>query len=313
MAIDAQDRPAVVVGVDGSESSLAAFAHAAWEADVRGLPLYVLHCHDIPPALVALTIAPELDLSAGAAAQRLADLAEQARVAYPKLEVSTAVVAGPPGAALVRASRNASLVVVGSRGLGGFQGLLLGSVGTQLAAHSSAPVIVIRPTGRADGDNALGEGPGEGPVVVGVDGVPDSEAAIAFAFAEAAARRVPVTVLYAWWMLPVSRLRPAGVRPHDLSVEPDLAEAEEEARRMLAEATSGAREEYPDVEVTLLPAHALNPVAALLEASAGAGLLVVSRHGGNALTRLIFSSIGDIAVRQAPCPVAVIPETSTHD
>ena len=134
-----------------------------------------------------------------------------------------------------------------------------------------------------------------------------------FAFGEAALRDVPVVVLYAWWMLPVSRLQPAGSRPLDLSTDPDLAEAEEEARRLLAEATAGARVEYPDVDVTLLPAHALNPVAALLEASAGAGLLVVSRHGGNALTRLIFSSIGDIAVRQAPCPVAVVPETSTHD
>ena len=62
-----------------------------------------------------------------------------------------------------------------------------------------------------------------------------------------------------------------------------------------------------------MPAHALNPAVALLDASANASLLVVSRHGGNALTRLLFSSIGDIAVREAPCPVAVVPETSTHD
>ena len=59
--------------------------------------------------------------------------------------------------------------------------------------------------------------------------------------------------------------------------------------------------------------HALNPVVVLLEASADAGLLVVSRHGGNALTRLIFSSIGDTAVREAACPVAVVPEHSTKD
>jgi nucleotide-binding universal stress UspA family protein len=82
---------------------------------------------------------------------------------------------------------------------------------------------------------------------------------------------------------------------------------------MLGEATAGARAQYPDVEARLVPAHALNPVVALMEASADAGLLVVSRHGGNVLTRLLFSSVGDVAVREAPCPVAVVPEASTKD
>jgi nucleotide-binding universal stress UspA family protein len=64
------------------------------------------------------------------------------------------------------------------------------------------------------------------------------------------------------------------------------------------------------VPVTLVPAHAMNPVSALLDETQNGGLLVVSRHGGNALTRLLFSSVGDVAVRQAPCPVAVVPESS---
>jgi nucleotide-binding universal stress UspA family protein len=114
-------------------------------------------------------------------------------------------------------------------------------------------------------------------------------------------------------MLPVSRLQPAGTATLDPRAEPDLQRAEEEARRLLAEASAGARAQYPGLAVTLLPAHALNPVVALLEASDGAGLLVVSRHGGNALTRLLFSSIGDIAVREASCSVAVVPETSTRE
>jgi nucleotide-binding universal stress UspA family protein len=80
---------------------------------------------------------------------------------------------------------------------------------------------------------------------------------------------------------------------------------------MLSEATAGSGETYPDVDVILVPVHSLNPTLALLEASQAAGLLVVSRHGGNALTRLLFGSIGDAAVRQALCPVAVVPERST--
>jgi nucleotide-binding universal stress UspA family protein len=304
-------RPGVVVGVDGSDTSLGAFAYGAWEAQERGLPLYLVYCYDVPPAFAALALGPDPERElVESAAQRLTDLAEQARAAYPKLEVHTTVVAGHPGACLVRASQHAALVVVGSRGLGGFKGLLLGSVGTQLTAHASAPVIVVRPDAQA---TAVGTSPDPLPVVVGVDGVPDSTAAIDFAFEEASARGVPVTVLYAWWMLPVSRLQPEGARMPDLSTEADLAGAEEEVRRMLAEATAGVRTDYPDVEVTLLPARVLNPVVALLEASRDAGLLVVSRHGGNALTRLIFSSVGDVAVREASCPVAIVPEMSTKD
>lgn len=304
MADDAgwPDRLGVVVGMDGSESSYAAFVHGAWEAQVRGVPLLLVHCHDMPSGLVALSLVSELDSAAKAIANQLADLSEQVRVACPGLEVDTFVASGPPGAALVRASQDAELVVVGSRGLGGFKGLLLGSVSAQLSAHSVAPVIVIR----TDTDGAppeLGSAPPPRPVVVGVAGASEGEAALAFAFAEAAARGVPVVVLYAWWMLPVTKM------PSD----PDLESAHDQARQLLVEATREAREAYPQVDVQLRPAHQLNPVMALLDASSGAGLLVVSRHGGNALSRLLFSSVGDTAVREAACPVAIVPETSTKD
>jgi nucleotide-binding universal stress UspA family protein len=295
-------RPGVVVGVDGSESSYAAFVHGAWEARVRGLPLTLVHCQDIPSGLVALSLAADLNSAAEAAAQQLADLSEQARVAFPGLEVDTFTATGPAAATLVRVSQDADLMVVGSRGLGGFRGLLLGSVSAQLSAHSVAPLIVIRPDA-GGAARELGSPPPSRPVVVGVDGAAEGEAAIAFAFAQAAARGVPVVVLYAWWMLPVTKM-PA---------DPDLAAAHERARQFLVEATAQTREAYPGLDVELRPARALNPVLALLDASADAGLLVVSRHGGNALSRLLFSSVGDTAVREAACPVAVVPETSTRD
>jgi nucleotide-binding universal stress UspA family protein len=297
----------VVVGIDGSSTSVAALAHASWQADWRGLPLHVTVCHG--PAASARHEAEAL----------AANLAEQARIAWPRVDVSGQVVAGRAGGTLVRLSENAALLVVGSRGRGGFKGLLLGSVGTQLAAHSTAPVIVIRPTdGQEDRDidadlplGAFGAVPASAPVVVGIDGVPDSDAAIEFAAQEAVARAAPLVVLYAWWMLPVSRLGPVPAHQQGSPVpQADLGAAEEEVRRMLAEATAGVRERYPDVAVELRPTHALNPAAALLDESANAGLLVVSRHGGNTLTRRLFSSIGDVAVRHASCPVAVVPEES---
>ena len=141
--------------------------------------------------------------------------------------------------------------------------------------------------------------------MVGVDGIPESAAALGFAFEEAAARGVGLIATYAWWMLPPSALGPEPPRRYD------LAEAEDAAHRMLAEAVAGWRSQYPDVDVTLRPERSLNPVVGLLEQSRTAGLLVVSRHGGNTLSRLLFASISDTAVREAHCPVAVVPDQAT--
>jgi nucleotide-binding universal stress UspA family protein len=232
----------------------------------------------------------------------LAEYQARGQAAFPELRIDTEVVSGSPGAALVAASADAQLVVVGSRGLGGFAGLLLGSVGTQLAAHSRAPVIVMRPP---DHRANLGVGPDDHPVVVGVDGIPESAAALGFAFDEASARGVPLIATYAWWLLPPTKLGPKDPRHYD------LVQAEDDARRLLAEAVAGWTQQYPDVEVTLRPERTLNPVVGLLDLSRTAGLLVVSRHGGNTLSRLLFASISDSAVREAHCPVAVVPEQST--
>jgi nucleotide-binding universal stress UspA family protein len=294
----------VVVGIDGSDAAHGAFAHAAWEAHRRRCVLRLVYAHSVPMpyGLIGFAHDPvELSRESSIGADLLADHQKRAQAAFPELRIDCEVLAGSPGAALVAASADAQLVVVGSRGLGGFAGLILGSVGTQLAAHSYAPVIVMRPP--EDRGN-LGVGPLPAPVVVGVDGVPESAAALEFAFDEASARGVPLIATYAWWMQPPTDLGRSG-RHYD------PAEAEEQARRMLAEAVAGWAQHYPDVEVTLRPEHSLNPVVGLLDLSRDAGLLVVSRHGGNTLSRLLFASISDIAVREAQCPVAVVPEQST--
>lgn len=295
-----QGQRPVVVGTDGSVSSQGALAYGAWEADRRDCPLRLVHSYSlsVPYAVMGFTPDPaEFTRAIDAARAMLAESEERVKEAYPRLRTEAAVVAGSAGGALVDESVEASVVVVGSRGLGGFAGLTLGSVGAQLAAHSRAPVVVIRPPGEP---GRLGAAPPSLPIVVGIDGIPDSDAALAFGFDQAWARGVALIALYAWWMVPVSGL--------ERQPSHDLAEAEEEARMLLAEATAGWRETYPDVEVKLLPAHAVNPTISLLDASRDAGLLVVSRHGGNALTRLLLGSVGDIAVREAPCPVAVVPE-----
>jgi nucleotide-binding universal stress UspA family protein len=299
------EQRAVVVGVDGSDAAHGAVAHAAWEAHRRGCVLRLVYAHRVvvPYGAMGFSTDPlELTRAARVGAEMLADYQARTHRAYPDLRVDWEVITDSPAGALVTASSEAELVVVGSRGLGGFSGLLLGSVGTQLAAHSQAPVIVVRPP--EDRGN-LGVGPAHDPVIVGVDGIPQSAAALAFAFDEASARGVPLIATYAWWLLPPNNVGPMAPRHYD------LVEAEEEARRMLAEAVAGWSERYPDVEVTLRPEHSMNPVVGLLDLSRKAGLLVVSRHGGNALSRLLLGSISDIAVREAECPVAVVPEQST--
>jgi len=295
----------VVAGVDGSATSVAAAAHAAWQAHRRGLPLHVVACHG-PGA------------AARAQAQALVDeMVDRALATAPDLDVTGQVVAGRAAATLADLSADAALLVVGARGRGGFTGLLLGSVSTHLAAHSVCPVIVIRPEGgpidpytTADLTVVeLSAAPPPWPVVVGIDGRPESAAAVEFAMDEAAARGAPLVALSAWWMPPVNRLGPVGARPPRRPTPPtDAHTVEQDVRQMLIEATADARARHPDVTVDLRPAKAPNPSVALLDASTEAGLLVVSRHDGNVLTRRLFSSVGDAAVREAPCPAAVVPE-----
>ncbi|MER6982120.1 universal stress protein, partial [Streptomyces carpinensis] len=161
----------VVVGVDGSTSSLAAVEVAAGEAQRRGAELRVVHAFSWP---VRPMYAP---LDPSPLNRVVHEAAQLARRMAPDVEVAEAVVTGNAVAVLEAESRVAGLVVVGARGTGGFIGMLLGSTAVSLAAHSQCPVMVVR-----------GEPAGYGPIVLAVDGSSAGEKAIAFAFAEAALR-----------------------------------------------------------------------------------------------------------------------------
>lgn len=145
---EAATRPTVdrvVVGVDGSEGAAEALAWAVAEARARHATLEALHAWSIPA--IAVPYVPDTAAIEGAAHQLLDEMLGAAGVTDDGLAVVRTVAPGAPAALLVEAAERADLVVVGSRGLGGFKGLLLGSVGHQVATHSPCPAVVV-PDGR---------------------------------------------------------------------------------------------------------------------------------------------------------------------
>ncbi|MGP4115517.1 universal stress protein [Streptomyces sp. 4N509B] len=262
----------VVVGVDGSPSSDAAVLQAAWEARWRRAALRVVHVFRRP---VAATYVPPLDLSP---LDRLVEeAARRARGGVSGVEVTETVLTGGTVPMLVGESHAAGLVVVGSRGVGGFSGMLLGSTAETLAAHSECPVMVVR-----------GEPGGAGPIVVGVDGAPGGEKAVEFAFAEAALRGVGVVAVHA-------------ARPERGVVGPDV----ESAERVLAQVLAGRGQRYPDVVVRQEVVSG-EPRETLIEASRTAPLVVVGARGRGGFLKLLLGSVSRALLHHARCSVVVV-------
>jgi nucleotide-binding universal stress UspA family protein len=145
---------AIVVGVDGSEGSIRALRFALDEARVRGVELRVVHAWHIPPAIFGSGWAPttvDLDEYRKLAEASLARALADAGVDDTALAVTPVLREGEPVDVLCAEAAHADLVVVGSRGLGGFRGLLLGSVSQQVVHHAPCPVVVV-PGKDRDGD-----------------------------------------------------------------------------------------------------------------------------------------------------------------
>ncbi|MFD5972965.1 universal stress protein [Streptomyces bacillaris] len=284
----------VVVGVDGSASSLDAVDLAAREARLRGCGLRVVHAF-VWPTMHALPGPSRLGPPGGGlrdmVGRMVAEAVERARSAEPEVAVSNTVVTGEPLTVLEAQSRKAAMVVVGSRGRGGFMGLLLGSTAVHLASHGHCPILVVRQQPRP-----------ARPVVLGVDGSQAGEAAVEFAFAEAALRGAPLTALHTWtlWNASLPALQDETMPYTDPPGE--LRDAEE---RLVAEALAGHGERYPGVRVE----HRVVRGSAretLIEASRDAGLLVVGARGRGGFTGLLLGSVSQALLHHAHCPVAVV-------
>jgi nucleotide-binding universal stress UspA family protein len=283
----------VVVGVDGSPSSLIAAACAARAAAARGADLELVHGYLHAMGYGAMPIDPyaaSVPSPPADGEQMLAELAERLRAAHPGLRVRPRQVAGGPAATLVEESRHADLLVVGCRGLGGFAGLVVGSVSAQVAAHAHCPVLVVRP---AEPDHA-----DDGPVLVGVDFSPDGELALESAADEAARRGVPLVLAHVWWNDPVE----TAAHPGDDVV----TQARAVAAALLADAVDRVRDRHPGMPVGRRLIHSLNPEHSLLEASREAALVVVGSRGRGGFGGLLLGSVSQALVHHAHCPVLVV-------
>lgn len=288
----------VVVGYDGSDTSRQALDWALSTAHRRSLPVIVVHAFTLPLPPVPLApgyVGPdESGLRANAEAI-LAEAVSHAESIMPDVEVSTRLVTAPAALALLDVVSDAEMVVVGSRGLDGFSELLVGSTGVQVATHAPCPTVVIRPETKVEPGSEAGR------VVVGVDGSPLSEQALAFGFEEASLRGVGLTALHAW---DTKRSEPV-VAPSSLA---DDAVGDE--TRAVSESLAGWREKFPDVDVRVVVVRQ-NAAAALVKASAGAELLVVGSRGRGGFKSLLLGSVSHAALHHAHCPITVVRPRTT--
>ncbi|GAA0502104.1 hypothetical protein Ade02nite_37810 [Paractinoplanes deccanensis] len=270
----------VVVGVDGSEQALAAVRVAAGQARDRKAPLRVVHAFIWPSLHVDVGPVAEDMPGTGLRHQAedfLAEAAAEAVKVAPDVAVTTALVEGSATPVLLAESRDARVLVLGDRGLGGVSGLIVGSVAVHTAAHGHCPVLVVR-----------GGEPVGGPVVVGVDGSETSLLAVGAAFEECSYRGADLVPVLVW------------------------KDSEEAARRLLSESLAGWRERYPDVAVRPDVVHG-NPRQVLVERSRTAQLVVVGARGRDTFKGLVLGSVSQALLHHAACPVAVVRAAPAQD
>jgi nucleotide-binding universal stress UspA family protein len=285
--VPAADAP-VLVGADGSGEGRAAVRWAADEARRLGVPLHVVHTWIWPLYHVNLGPPPGAPAAAGLQAQAeqiLADAVAEARAVAPSVPIDASLLTGASAAQLLRCAEDASLLVVGNRGLGGFTGLLVGSVGITVAAHAPCPVVVVR-----------GPGTPDGPVVVGVDGSPAAARAVTAAFAEAARRGAALIAVHAW-TIPLRQEAGDGYAAF-------VAAGQRAGRELLEKSVAEVQPLFPDVPVELRLGDR-SAAAELVDASHGAQLVVAGSRGVGSLRGLLLGSTAHALIHHADCPVLV--------
>ncbi|MFD7704742.1 universal stress protein [Streptomyces caelestis] len=300
------DTQPVIAAVDGSDDSLRALEWAFDAARRRAAPLRIVHVRQYAPwTQPEVLAAGPPDPDEDPVLDRVRDHLARRSGGPPAVEY--VALEGAPGALLPEAGATARLLVLGSRGRGGFASLLLGSNSLAAARDAECPVVVVPRPGRG-GEQGAPAGP-DRPVAVGLNADSPDEATLAFAFAEAASRgaRLRVLAAYPWppqtWMLP-------GETPPP-QVDQDAVEHE---TRLLADGfLAPHRERHPGVAagVDVLPGDAAGH---LVDASRDAELVVVGRHRRRLLAPArMMGSVTQAVLLHAVSPVAVIPPAAPEE
>lgn len=296
----APDLSGVVVGYDGSASADIALEWAGEAAQRYGVPLTLLRARPDAEGTIArlpLTSPPD---DGAAIAPGLVEAATRMAAERPGLSVQAAVHPGSPVQAMLAASESAQMLVIGSRGLEGFRGLLLGSTAMQLAPHASCPVVVLYEPGDATAAaRANARHPDE--VVVGYDGSTSADVALAFGLRHAKACDLGLAVV----IVRPGRRDTAPAEPIDL----DSPEIDEPIQALAKQARAIADSE-PDVAVSYLSATG-RPTEVLIAEAAGAPLAAVGARGLGGFAGLALGSVGLQMLMHAECPVAVVHDRAT--
>ncbi|MFI0508963.1 nucleotide-binding universal stress UspA family protein [Streptomyces canus] len=297
----------VVAGLDGSSESRAAVEWAAREAKLRGLPLKVVHVWEPVPDPMAQ--APLL----GAETQQHwseripREAVEGLRLRHPGVEITMQQLSGGSADALVKAAEDAELLALGTRGLSGVGGFMIGSVGLAVVAHAGRPVVLVR-AGEQAADEHRTDPAGipsaatpYRPVVLGLDPAGPDDSLIEFAFDAAARRSTALRVVHGWNLPPYYT--------YGLSVDPEY---HDEIVRQQSAALSAAlrpwRQKHPDVEVVedSRPGSGANHV---VDASREASLVVVGRRVRRGALGAHIGPVTHAVLHHAVAPVAVISHT----
>lgn len=284
----------VAVGYDRALPGERALELAGREAARRGGSLVVITAYHwlTPPGPDALE-SSDTEATARKVAEEIAQQgAARVRQRHPEVPVEARAVAGYAGKVLAAVSHEANLLVVGNRGTGGFQGMLLGSTSLRTLAESCCPVIVAR-------GNILDA---HHRIVAAVDIDENCQEVLGFAFDEASRRRAGLTVIHVWdepWI--------AAYGQQDPGIADDVARIQREREDRLAAIVRSAHERYPETH----PFHQLavgSAAGLLVDATRRADLLVTgARRHGEGRHGMLLGPVSQTVLQHAECPVAVVP------
>lgn len=287
----------VVVAVDGSPASDVAVRWAANTALKRDIPLRLAASYTMPQFLYAEGMVPPQEIYDDLQRETMKTIDAAREIALgvaPDLRIGHAVAEGSPIDMLLEMSRDCTMIVMGSRGLGGLSGMVLGSVSGAVVSHAHCPVVVVRE------DNEINEANKYGPVVVGVDGSDVSRRATEVAFEEADARGAQLHAVHTWVD---TQIQGPGA---GYTVADDYWQAvQQEKSELLGNYLGELSERFPNVEVKKTITRD-RPVRALTAAAEDAQLLITGSHGRGGFKGMLLGSTSRALLQSAPCPIMVV-------